>query len=436
MFDPPVFEHTTAPSPPPPANGTTQRREISFIFPSPVKDGQPRSRKLRASCDSCSLAKVRCSKEHPICQRCKNIGHKCNYSPSMRLGKPRSIHKKPKPEKHPQKPLLTPMESKLEPVTSTSKPMTDISDANLYNLNAQNTAFDTLLGLDGPLLPESDPNHLSNIMDDTIYFPTNELFTRQPSLSTFSDSSIDDYLSGNSMDFAPDFAFDSPEPINAVPGLTSDSEDDITNCFIDPKSTQNVGFSTNPLQTPEPSTPGSPAQKAHDCTEIAFKALNSLYSCESAHSKPGSFPDNFTAMENIISENDRAMEIVERLMACPCSISPNYSTTLCFILLKVLSLCNIAQGLGGEIQYPGIFTPRQSLPGEDGERRVKQAQSIITGLRRVEKVVDEFSSRFSRNTDNGKIIDEMVYVHQERMLRKMLRKAAGSAMIGMGSPEF
>ncbi len=51
------------------------------------KHRQPR---LRASCDGCFLAKVKCSKMRPICSRCLACGIECRYSPSSRAGKPKS----------------------------------------------------------------------------------------------------------------------------------------------------------------------------------------------------------------------------------------------------------------------------------------------------------------------------------------------------------
>ncbi|KAH8671178.1 hypothetical protein BX600DRAFT_241121 [Xylariales sp. PMI_506] len=51
-----------------------------------AKNRQPR---LRASCDGCFLAKVKCSKARPICSRCLACGIECRYSPSSRAGKPK-----------------------------------------------------------------------------------------------------------------------------------------------------------------------------------------------------------------------------------------------------------------------------------------------------------------------------------------------------------
>ncbi|KAI2640015.1 hypothetical protein GGS21DRAFT_487752 [Xylaria nigripes] len=61
-----------------------------FTDPMPAK-GHQRQPRLRQSCDACFVAKVKCSKGQPACQRCLTCGHLCHYSPSSRLGKPRSM---------------------------------------------------------------------------------------------------------------------------------------------------------------------------------------------------------------------------------------------------------------------------------------------------------------------------------------------------------
>ncbi|KAJ3579434.1 hypothetical protein NPX13_g1136 [Xylaria arbuscula] len=56
---------------------------------------KPRATRLRASCDGCFLAKVKCSKGRPICVRCLSTGSDCKYSPSSRATK-----QKPDIEQH------------------------------------------------------------------------------------------------------------------------------------------------------------------------------------------------------------------------------------------------------------------------------------------------------------------------------------------------
>ncbi|KAK0720625.1 hypothetical protein B0H67DRAFT_484691 [Lasiosphaeris hirsuta] len=55
-----------------------------------MASSKPRQQRLRASCDGCFLAKVKCSKARPICSRCLACGIECRYSPSSRAGKPKS----------------------------------------------------------------------------------------------------------------------------------------------------------------------------------------------------------------------------------------------------------------------------------------------------------------------------------------------------------
>ncbi|KAK4111489.1 hypothetical protein N656DRAFT_780786 [Canariomyces notabilis] len=49
---------------------------------------QSQQLKLKDSCDPCSAAKVRCTKEKPSCARCDKFGHRCYYSPARRIGPP------------------------------------------------------------------------------------------------------------------------------------------------------------------------------------------------------------------------------------------------------------------------------------------------------------------------------------------------------------
>ncbi|KAG9252038.1 uncharacterized protein F5Z01DRAFT_246074 [Emericellopsis atlantica] len=44
----------------------------------------PKQPRLRASCDGCFVAKIKCSKARPMCSRCLQIGLICHYSPSSR----------------------------------------------------------------------------------------------------------------------------------------------------------------------------------------------------------------------------------------------------------------------------------------------------------------------------------------------------------------
>lgn len=48
----------------------------------------PKPLKLRSSCDSCGIAKVKCDRGQPDCSRCAALGLTCVYGPSRKFGKP------------------------------------------------------------------------------------------------------------------------------------------------------------------------------------------------------------------------------------------------------------------------------------------------------------------------------------------------------------
>jgi len=45
-------------------------------------NNKPRHFKLKESCDTCSAAKVKCSRAHPVCSLCRQRGVRCTYSPT------------------------------------------------------------------------------------------------------------------------------------------------------------------------------------------------------------------------------------------------------------------------------------------------------------------------------------------------------------------
>jgi Fungal Zn(2)-Cys(6) binuclear cluster domain len=57
------------------------------------KSDPKRLGKLRAACDSCHRAKVKCSGSHP-CERCQKMGFHCIYSASNRIGRPKHTRNK------------------------------------------------------------------------------------------------------------------------------------------------------------------------------------------------------------------------------------------------------------------------------------------------------------------------------------------------------
>jgi hypothetical protein len=63
----------------------TQEQEATGLVQTQTK------KRLRASCDACSRAKVKCDKKRPTCSKCGTMGICCNYSVSMRTGHAKAL---------------------------------------------------------------------------------------------------------------------------------------------------------------------------------------------------------------------------------------------------------------------------------------------------------------------------------------------------------
>ena len=114
------------------------------------------TQKLRASCDACNQAKVKCTKDRPFCTRCATHGIYCVYSVSLRAGKRRAGPKSPTavtPVTASQDQVMTdisPRQLLFDPLTfSPSSPAVDLNHHHRNNdmyhglLNLEPAHFDT-----------------------------------------------------------------------------------------------------------------------------------------------------------------------------------------------------------------------------------------------------------------------------------------------------
>lgn len=107
---------------------------------------KPRQPRLRASCDGCFLAKVKCSKARPICSRCLTCGIDCRYSPSSRAGKPKASES----AKLQQQPTAA---SSMAP-SATDEPMMYAVNSGMTGVYKLETGWTTPpTGIDGALNP-------------------------------------------------------------------------------------------------------------------------------------------------------------------------------------------------------------------------------------------------------------------------------------------
>lgn len=159
---------------------------------------KPRQPRLRASCDGCFLAKVKCSKARPICSRCLTCGIECRYSPSSRAGKPKASESAKSQQQQ-------------QAAANLSAPTPVTNEGMVYAINAgmagvykvetgwttPPTSFDgamsrnqsvssglTLMGVDGSTVTNMDTSMPGDMYDPTMpWTPPNDMppaFTESP----------------------------------------------------------------------------------------------------------------------------------------------------------------------------------------------------------------------------------------------------------------
>ncbi|KAJ8114029.1 hypothetical protein OPT61_g3992 [Boeremia exigua] len=429
--------YTPQSSPSPPTDNMLSPPTNTMVPTGP--NGQPKPRKMRASCDACSRAKVKCDKVRPSCQRCSNTNICCNYSPSMRLGKPRK-NRNPdgsivrdisrasscgpfgsRPEIAPRMASYT-VESSPEPTTDPFylRPSTP-------NFQFQETFANNISGNQSPPYSEaswSNEEHLTfqTSMDMTIPVPQ---------FTPLSPYHVPGHARSTSMQSQPDFLAPADNGMISPPmasPLLFGLQDQQSLPMFEPET-----FTLSPplVAAPQPS-PATPVPvQGHDCTKFAFQILNSLYSPPSSQPSFNDFngtANGLPTLDAVLSANKAAVESLSALLGCPCSANPHFSTTIAFSITKILSWYQAIAGIAQDIVSPintrmEAFTHTPILLGdfklEVEDEETFRTQIILSELRKVEKLIDVFSACYCNASNDG--IDSSVYTSLESLLRTRVR---------------
>ncbi|KAJ4408833.1 hypothetical protein N0V91_003089 [Didymella pomorum] len=429
--------YTTPQSPPSPPTESVLSLPSSTTVPL-GPDGKPKPRKMRASCDACSRAKVKCDKVRPTCQRCGNMSICCNYSPSMRLGKPRK-NRNPdgsiirdirrssscgpfgsRPEVAPRIASYT-VESSPEPIDSF------YLRPNTSDLQFQDSFT---MGFDSSQSPPYSEASWSN--EETIGSQAStDMTLPMTTFAPLSPYSGTGHARSTSLQSQPDFlapmdnGMISPPIASPLPfGL----QDQQNLPMFEPET-----FTLSPplMAAPQPSpAPAVPVQ-SHDCTQFAFQILNSLYSPPSFQPAFDDFngsADGLPTLDAVLSANKAAVESLSALLTCPCSANPHFSTTITFSITKILSWYQAIAGVAQDIVSPintrmEAFTHTPILLGdfklEVEDEETFRTQIILGELRKVEKLIDMFSECYCRTSNDG--AESGVYTSLESLLRTRVR---------------
>ena len=187
-------------------------------------------------------------------------------------------------------------------------------------------------------------------------------------------------------------------------------------------------------QSPLPTPPASATTSSHDCTQFAFQTLNSLYSPPASQPAAGDFngsSNGLPTLDAVLSTNKSAVDKLFVLLGCQCSSNPHFSTTIAFTIVKILSWYQAITGANlPENDSP--ITPMEAFsrspaslsdfsPMSECDDSYR-AQLVLAELRRVEKLIDKFSERYTKNAnliETG--IEGGVYGALESLLRTRVR---------------
>ncbi|KAF2832855.1 Zn-II 2Cys6 regulatory protein [Ophiobolus disseminans] len=406
-------------------------------------NGEQKPRKMRASCDACSRAKVKCDKVRPTCHRCGNMGICCNYSPSMRLGKPRknrnpdgSIMRDvspagscgpmaPRPDMIPRTTAHNAYESSPEPTDpfffGPATPEYHYQDAFMAS------------GFEGSHSPAySEAGSLANgwaANEDQMMFGTPaDLFTPIPQYPTTAPPYAG-HVRSTSLQSQPEM-FNNINTLTSPP-LTSQPFFPMADPVF---ATSKVMASPPPMvSAPLPTPPVSATIQTHDCTQFAFQTLNSLYAPPSSSSSVNDLgkSEGLPTLDAVLSTNKSAVDKLYVLLGCPCSNNPHFSTTIAFTITKILSWYQAIAGVNDQCESP-VHTQMEAFthsPLSMGDFRLQvddedtfRTQLILGELRKVEKLIDKFSERYCKSANSAETgIEGGVYGALESLLRTRVR---------------
>ena len=305
----------------------------------PAQSGGPSSLKLRQSCDSCSLAKVKCSRAHP-CARCARHGEPCVYGVSRKHGKPPAHRNSPyhrparvnsnhMPQEQSMSQQITPFDSCEDFAVTTNDDLGPIMQQDW-----------------SPDFP-TDPQTWSGLSLDQLITPP---FTTH-------DRALWDgiRLRGNNLS-----------------ELTSSSSGsiDVASCFGAPSpSLDDIYAFPNSSSHPPILSAHPEANRTHDCSASASNLLATLnhqlghYSHASGdnflfnkkdHDLPlppelnlrgNSARGQGPTFDKILNTNQVAIEKLTRLLTCDCARNPHLAILYASLIFRILAWYQVAGGL-------------------------------------------------------------------------------------------
>ena len=435
------------------------------LDPAANSSNPPKTVKLRESCDSCLIAKVKCSKARPLCGRCLGNGAPCVYSPSSRSGKrnrtSNGINKLTNTSGNYSTGISKGADSprsSLPPsasyLTRLMYPLLDAADRSLLD-----PSDGPIGGTTSPLLQETTLVPVSTL--DGVTMPRDDGFNASDFLPTppFHQGDFMDFMSTSGPNPFTDFATSPPTPSFSTdhfptsPAWTT-KENPYLRDFQSPLDMMPVGRASSSLTTPRPSAPPAPPppqnhghreilksdadrDQACDCFAACLHVLQSLHH----HSwLLSSSQQDGPPFDIVLTINREAMDSCSAMLECGKCVSKSgrsiSTMMLATIFGKVMSLyraaCFLRFGSSTSMQATAqLAFGAYTVTGEN--RQLLEIEILLLELRKVENILAVYSQRFSNGPaekDDETSVYNALTAYLDKNLRyivEFLQKCKGGA---------
>ncbi|KAI1133383.1 hypothetical protein F5Y10DRAFT_87097 [Nemania abortiva] len=354
-----------------------------------TKVRQPR---LRASCDGCFLAKVKCSKSRPVCSRCLACGIVCNYSPSSRAGKPKpdnshNAHPHPSPHEIQLRSFmddkgLAYLQQRGPDHMYTADPSWTTTATNVENPMSRNASLPadlSLLGVNGNTFGQQDP--MSAPLEMMPWTPSTDLsctpFTEFPLGATHIQGP---HARSQSFDGT---AMPTQMPTQTAWGGDPNTRDAISYTQLQTPASLTPNYFPSPTATQISHPTQSCQQNGGSCTCF----LTSVQSLLELHSLTIYSPPAF---DITVAINQKAVDGCVTMLGCPSCLSrPGMDTSAMLIATILNQVASVAKSVNysgaGSISFG---TYQYQVPREGGEWI--RTEIMIHELQKLEETFARF----------------------------------------------
>ncbi|MCJ1467674.1 hypothetical protein MMC07_006299 [Pseudocyphellaria aurata] len=378
----------------------TEQSENSAIVPTVTK--------LRESCDSCLVAKVRCSKTRPVCTRCLATGAICGYSPSSRAG--RKNRNTPGSDLSKTSMRFEKASALSEDPPPSPSSFRQYSNNGVFHDSKSNLSHEdpsrgqsriesktpTIVG--GIEMTDSFPNPPFDEFGNAFlqFYPKAYLQDLNPTTPSPLTSSSQDFLNpvwtAKDPLYPPSLSFQSP--IDLFSFGQASSSDSATSAEV-------LAHQESDHRSPFP--PGGEIRLTCDCFALCLQALETLHNHSRlpASAQPGGLP-----FDVVLTINREAMRDCAAMLDCAKCVSKSGDSVSTMLLAtifgKIISLYGAAcffrfgpsTGAGAGHHHAGVQLAYGAYTPTSADRRLLEMEIILLELRKVESILLAYQERF------------------------------------------